>query len=96
MLHGFEDKTAYAMCTFGYTTGPEEDVKLFCGKCPGQIVKPRGEAYFGWDPCFQPDSFNETFAEMDRSIKNTISHRGLALQQLQKMFTNEQTSPASD
>lgn len=82
LLHGFEDKTAYAMCTFGYSAGPNQPVKLFCGKCPGNIVSPRGATTFGWDPCFQPDGFNETFAEMDKTIKNGISHRGLALQDL--------------
>ena len=86
MLHAFDDKSAYAMCTFGYAPGPDEDVVLFCGKCPGQIVSPRGPTDFGWDPCFQPDGYNQTFAEMDKSIKNKISHRGLALQQLQKQF----------
>jgi hypothetical protein len=30
---------------------------------------------FGWDPVFQPDGFQETYAEMDKGIKNTISHR---------------------
>lgn len=89
MLHGFDDKSAYAMCTFGYTAGPEEEVTLFCGKCPGEIVSPRGDAYFGWDPCFQPNGYKETFAEMDRSIKNTISHRALALQQLQSKFSKQ-------
>ena len=34
-----------------------------------------GAPVFGWDPCFQPESFNETFGEMDKAVKNTISHR---------------------
>lgn len=87
MLHAFDDKTAYAMCTFGYTTGPGEKIMLFQGKCPGKVVSPRGPTHFGWDPCFQPDGFNETFAEMDSTIKNKISHRALALQNLEKHFS---------
>ncbi|XP_067934955.1 inosine triphosphate pyrophosphatase-like isoform X3 [Watersipora subatra] len=90
MLHGFEDKTAYAMCTFGFTTGPDAEVELYCGKCPGKIVAPRGSTTFGWDPCFQPDGFDLTFAEMDKSIKNKISHRGLALLELKKRFIKNQ------
>ena len=26
----------------------------------GKIVDPKGPRNFGWDPCFQPDGFNET------------------------------------
>ncbi len=28
-----------------------------------------------WDPVFQPDGFDETYAELNKEIKNTISHR---------------------
>jgi len=88
MLHGFEDKSAYAMCTFGYSEGPGKDISVFCGKCPGEIVSPRGSTKFGWDPCFQPDDFNETFAEMQPSVKNSISHRARALDKLKSFFTS--------
>jgi len=37
---------------------------------------------FGYDPIFQPDGYNVTFAEMDLSDKNLISHRGRAVQKL--------------
>jgi inosine/xanthosine triphosphate pyrophosphatase family protein len=30
---------------------------------------------FGWDPVFQPDGFDGTYAELDKDLKNTISHR---------------------
>jgi len=86
LLAGFEDKTAYAMCTFGYSAGPDEQVTLYRGKCPGKIVTPRGPNNFGWDPCFQPDGYELTYAELDKSIKNKISHRALALQDLQNRF----------
>ena len=55
----------------------------FEGICSGQIMTERyGDEGFGYDPIFMPDGFNETFAEMDLSIKNKISHRGLATKQL--------------
>lgn len=47
---------------------------------------PRGDTSFGWDPCFQPDGFNETFGEMDKDVKNEISHRAKALELLKKYF----------
>lgn len=61
----------------------EEKPTLYQGKCPGSIVPPRGDTNFGWDPCFQPDhESGETFAEMDKEIKNKISHRSKALTEL--------------
>jgi inosine triphosphate pyrophosphatase len=51
---------------------------------PGmQIVPARGPPDFGWDPVFQPDGFDHTYAEMDKSTKNSISHRYRALESLQ-------------
>ena len=40
MLHGFEDKTAYAQCTFAYCEGKGKEPILFVGKCNGTIVAP--------------------------------------------------------
>lgn len=84
MLVGFEDKSAYAQCTFAYTPGPEYEPIIFVGKTEGCIVPARGPGDFGWDPIFQPDGFDETYAEMDSEIKNTISHRYRALDGLRK------------
>ena len=41
---------------------------------------------FGWDPVFQPDGHDETFAELDSEIKNQISHRGNALKEVKKFL----------
>lgn len=82
MLVGFDDKSAYAQCTFAYTPGPEYEPVVFVGRTEGRIVQARGPTNFGWDPIFQPDGFDETYAEMDASIKNTISHRYRALDAL--------------
>ena len=35
----------------------------------------RGQGNFGWDAVFLPDGFDTTYAEMDKQVKNTISHR---------------------
>ena len=48
---------------------------MFVGRTQGRIVPSRGATAFGWDPVFQPEGFQETYAEMDKTIKNTISHR---------------------
>jgi XTP/dITP diphosphohydrolase len=59
---------------------------LFEGTVEGTILSERqGDKGFGYDPVFLPDGFSQSFAEMDPSQKNAISHRGRALQQL-KIF----------
>ncbi|XP_017827407.3 inosine triphosphate pyrophosphatase isoform X3 [Callithrix jacchus] len=87
LLAGFEDKSAYALCTFALSTGdPNQPVRLFRGRTLGQIVAPRGCRDFGWDPCFQPDGYEQTYAEMPKAEKNAISHRFRALLELQEYF----------
>ena len=52
MVEGFEDRSAYAQCIFAFSEGPGKEPKLFVGRCDGEIVAPRGENMFGWDPIF--------------------------------------------
>lgn len=56
---------------------------LFDGKIQGIIIpEKKGNAGFGYDPIFQPDQYTQTFAELGSDIKNTISHRALAVKKL--------------
>jgi XTP/dITP diphosphohydrolase len=56
---------------------------LFTGIAQGQItVKKIGNQGFGYDPIFQPQGYQETFAQLSLDVKNKISHRGKATQQL--------------
>ena len=89
ILSGFEDKTAYAQCIVAYCENKDAEPQVFVGRCEGEIVAPRGENMFGWDPIFQPKGFTTTFAEMDLEEKNKISHRGRALEQF-KAFLESQ------
>ncbi|MFO7525300.1 MAG: RdgB/HAM1 family non-canonical purine NTP pyrophosphatase [Ignavibacteriaceae bacterium] len=53
------------------------------GECSGRIIKqPRGVNGFGYDPHFVPDGYNLTMAEMNIQVKNKISHRWKAFEQL--------------
>lgn len=55
----------------------------FEGKCPGTISKEyKGNKGFGYDPLFIPRGYQQTFGELDAAIKNKISHRAKAFQQL--------------
>ncbi|RKS95695.1 XTP/dITP diphosphohydrolase [Flavobacterium limicola] len=56
---------------------------LFTGIAKGEITLEKiGNQGFGYDPIFQPEGFPETFAQLSLDIKNKISHRGKATQQL--------------
>lgn len=56
-------------------------VKTVEGICRGVITEqPRGKNGFGYDPVFEPVGSSLTFAEMDPTEKNRISHRGKALE----------------
>ena len=81
LLADFEDKSADAVCMFGYAESLDS-IHVFEGRTPGQIVTPRGPRDFGWDPVFQPKDFELTYAEMNKDEKNKISHRFRALDKL--------------
>lgn len=56
---------------------------LFTGIAKGTIISEKlGDQGFGYDPVFQPEAYQETFAQLPMEIKNKISHRGKAVQQL--------------
>jgi XTP/dITP diphosphohydrolase len=46
------------------------------------ITEKRGAAGFGYDPLFVPEGYTQTFAELGGDIKNTISHRAMAIRKL--------------
>ena len=63
--------------------GDEIEQHLFEGIVNGTIIRERkGTAGFGYDPIFQPDGYEATFAELGNDIKNKISHRAKAVEKL--------------
>jgi XTP/dITP diphosphohydrolase len=64
----------------------ELPVKIFEGYVPGELVPPRGEGGFGYDPIFEHDG--QTFAEMSPAEKNAVSHRGKALAKFAEWYEN--------
>ncbi|MFT5964890.1 MAG: XTP/dITP diphosphohydrolase [Flavobacterium sp.] len=72
------------------TLNKEGKQHLFTGVAPGKItVEKSGNQGFGYDPIFQPEGYQETFAEMDSALKNTISHRAIATKQLISFLKGE-------
>ena len=61
--------------------------EAFVGVCDGRIARAaRGRQGFGFDPVFINPASGRTFAEMSRTEKNTLSHRGKALAQVHRFF----------
>ena len=56
---------------------------LFEGIVNGSIISERrGGEGFGYDPIFQPEGYDKTFAELGSEVKNHISHRARAVEKL--------------
>ncbi|KAF7513461.1 hypothetical protein GJ744_008755 [Endocarpon pusillum] len=87
LLAAYHDKSADAICTFAFSAGPGQEPLLFQGKTTGRIVPARGAGTFGWDPIFEYEG--KTYAEMDKSEKNLISHRYKALEKLKAWLAEE-------
>ncbi|KAI3841939.1 hypothetical protein MKW92_027862 [Papaver armeniacum] len=87
LLMAYEDKSAYAMCVFSLALGPNTEPITFLGKTMGKIVPARGPNDFGWDPIFQPDGYDLTYAEMPKEEKNKISHRSRSLSKVKSHFS---------
>ena len=61
----------------------------FEGIVEGEILTQRqGEKGFGYDPIFKPSGYNKSFAELSMDEKNSISHRGKAVEKLIQYLSN--------
>ena len=60
-----------------------KEIHKFEGIVNGEIIRERrGGEGFGYDPIFQPEGYDQTFAELGNDIKNHISHRARAVAKL--------------
>ena len=77
-MEGKNDRKAQFRTIISLIEKGEE--RQFEGIVKGQITREkRGESGFGYDPIFQPDGYETTFAELGSDIKNRISHRARAV-----------------
>lgn len=80
-LEGIENRKARFRTVIALILDGKE--VLFEGIVEGKILTARkGNAGFGYDSIFQPDGYDLSFGEMEASLKNTISHRALAVKRL--------------
>jgi len=86
-LHNLVEKLgnrkAEAKTIIGYAKNPD-DIHYFEGCLRGEIVLPRGDSGFGWDPIFQPNDSDKSFAELTQEEKNNISMRRVAVNKLKE------------
>ena len=82
-LTGKSDRGAQFRTVIALLIG--DDTQLFEGIVRGTIIEERrGAEGFGYDPIFVPDGYDLTFAQLGGEIKNRISHRAKAVEQLEQ------------
>ena len=76
------DRSAKFVCAIGCVCPENENSEeTFRGETAGVIIEEyRGNGGFGYDPLFLYEPFGKTFSEMSGEEKNSISHRGKAIE----------------
>ncbi len=78
----YEARTARFRCVVSYID-PTGTLTQFEGRCEGHInFAPTRSDAFGYDPVFIPEGLDVTMAEIPVEVKNGLSHRGKAMDQL--------------
>lgn len=76
-----EHRGAAFVCTLALVD--DENELTFTGIWPGSVAgEERGTNGHGYDPVFIPEGFELTAAELEPEVKNALSHRAMALEQL--------------
>lgn len=81
------DRSAHFHCTL-VLSKPGKESLVVEGKFQGEIAQfPQGDSGFGYDPIFFLPELGKSVAELSEDEKNTISHRALALKELDKQIS---------
>ena len=82
-LAPFTNRSAKFVCAMTLVDEFGNVLNKEIGECHGKITEtPSGVNGFGYDPIFLPDGFSITMADMSDELKNTISHRSIALNKM--------------
>lgn len=88
-LKGQANRKAYYKAVICLIRG--DQTYFFEGFCHGTIAEqPIGEGGFGYDPIFIPEGHIETFGQLPLSVKNGLSHRGQAVQQMVQFLKEDE------
>ncbi|GAA0816577.1 RdgB/HAM1 family non-canonical purine NTP pyrophosphatase [Colwellia sp. D2M02] len=79
-----DQRSARFHCVLVYMKHAQDPTPIIChGVWEGSICREKqGDQGFGYDPVFFQEKLQMTSAQLPRDIKNKLSHRGQALQQL--------------
>ena len=81
-----KDRKAYFVC-FICLFKNNDDYKFFEGRSYGEIIdEERGSTEFGYDSIFYSTELNKTFGEASSDEKNSVSHRGRAIEKLNEVL----------
>lgn len=88
-LQDKSDRSAYFISVMCVKL-PNQTEYYFEGRVTGRIAEsPQGDMGFGYDPVFIPDGHTQTFAELGPAVKNQISHRARALNQMSSFLLSQ-------
>ncbi len=73
-----------AVCHLSLGLRQSGEIIHFRGEVEGNLVEARGDGGFGWDKIFQPKGLQETYGQLSAQVKNTLSHRTLAVRKLRE------------
>ncbi len=84
-----EKRTAHFHCSIVLLTHADDPAPIIAeGRWHGRILTaPRGDRGFGYDPIFFDPALNTGAGELDPVVKNRVSHRGKALENLRRRLT---------
>lgn len=83
LLVNANDLQAYFTCAAVLYNPVTEKFISYEGSTPGVLRFPaKGTAGFGFDPVFIPNGYSQTLAELGAEVKNSISHRAIAIRGL--------------
>lgn len=88
-MMGHADRRARFRCTMVLARDGHEQAH-FSGTVEGRILESmEGHGGFGYDPLFAPDGHDASFASLPPEVKNQLSHRARALQQVVAYLKND-------
>ena len=90
LMNEADDRFAEFITVLCFSDVSRNQVEYFEGRVTGRIgFEERGHDGFGYDPVFIPEGYDKTFAELGLTVKQTLSHRGRALEAFKNYLGKE-------